>query len=229
MKYISTQSLTKCFLPEGNSRTTIHSFYNGAENLSNINATRSAIRVIAHFFSAINRLAGKPVFTVTAETVIVRVFYFVPVAGQALNNNTVNNLGKALSSLFGRAVELRLVKLHYPYLNSDILAQYIAYNTQDYTLVQICRALFGSIPPVKNTQSTNALGVLLPSHIIGIKVRVSGRLISERSRPRQTKQTVQTGSFAKANLSLTDSASFTTKNKKGAFTVKVWITQRAAV
>jgi ribosomal protein S3 len=192
-----------------------------------LNATRSAIKLIAHFFSPINALAGKPVFTVTADSVIVHVFYYIPDTSKALNNNTVNNLGQTLSSLFRRPVELRLVKLHYPYLNSYILAQYIALNTLDYTLVQIARRIFGSIAPVKNTQSVNVLASDLPSHIVGIKVRVSGRLMTERSRPRQTVQTAQIGSFAKGNLSLVDSASFTTKNKKGAFTVKVWISQRA--
>ncbi|MCL6384581.1 hypothetical protein EXT61_23650, partial [Pectobacterium parmentieri] len=160
-------------------------------------------------------------------SVIVHVFYYIPDTSKALNNNTVNNLGQTLSSLFRRPVELRLVKLHYPYLNSYILAQYIALNTLDYTLVQIARRIFGSIAPVKNTQSVNVLASDLPSHIVGIKVRVSGRLMTERSRPRQTVQTAQIGSFAKGNLSLVDSASFTTKNKKGAFTVKVWISQRA--
>nr|YP_009445633.1 ribosomal protein S3 [Tremella fuciformis]YP_010180089.1 ribosomal protein S3 [Auricularia auricula-judae]ATX61911.1 ribosomal protein S3 [Tremella fuciformis]ATX61932.1 ribosomal protein S3 [Tremella fuciformis]ATX61955.1 ribosomal protein S3 [Tremella fuciformis]ATX61976.1 ribosomal protein S3 [Tremella fuciformis]ATX61998.1 ribosomal protein S3 [Tremella fuciformis] len=67
----------------------------------------------------------------------------------------------------------------------------------------------------------------LPSHIVGIKVRVSGRLMTERSQPRKTVQSVQVGSFSKNNLSLVDMASYSTKNKKGAFTVKVWISQRA--
>jgi ribosomal protein S3 len=227
MKNILTQSLAKYFLPGGNVLTTGHKFDNGIGIVNMLNATRSGIKLIAHFFSPINALAGKPVFTVTADSVIVHVFYYIPDTGKALNNNTVNNLGDALSSLFGRSVELRLVKLHYPYLNSYILAQYIALNTQDYTLVQIVRRIFGSIAPVKNTQSVNVLASDLPSHIVGIKVRVSGRLMTERSRPRQTVQTAQIGSFAKGNLSLVDSASFTTKNKKGAFTVKVWISQRA--
>jgi ribosomal protein S3 len=227
MKIILTQSLAKYFLPGGNVLTTGHNFDNGIGIVNMLNATRSGIKLIAHFFSPINALAGKPVFTVTADSVIVHVFYYIPDTGKALNNNTVNNLGDALSSLFGRPVELRLVKLHYPYLNSYILAQYIALNTQDYTLVQIVRRIFGSIVPVKNTQSVNVLASDLPSHIVGIKVRVSGRLMTERSRPRQTVQTAQIGSFAKGNLSLVDSASFTTKNKKGAFTVKVWISQRA--
>ena len=227
MKNILTQSLAKYFLPGGNVLTTGHNFDNGAGSVNMLNATRSAIKLIAHFFSPINALAGKPVFTVTADSVIVHVFYYIPDTSKALNNNTVNNLGQTLSSLFRRPVELRLVKLHYPYLNSYILAQYIALNTQDYTLVQIARRIFGSIAPVKNTQSVNVLASDLPSHIVGIKVRVSGRLMTERSRPRQTVQTAQIGSFAKGNLSLVDSASFTTKNKKGAFTVKVWISQRA--
>jgi ribosomal protein S3 len=227
MKNILTQSLAKYFLPGGNVLTTGHNFDNGAGSVNMLNATRSAIKLIAHFFSPINALAGKPVFTVTADSVIVHVFYYIPDTSKALNNNTVNNLGQTLSSLFRRPVELRLVKLHYPYLNSYILAQYIALNTLDYTLVQIARRIFGSIAPVKNTQSVNVLASDLPSHIVGIKVRVSGRLMTERSRPRQTVQTAQIGSFAKGNLSLVDSASFTTKNKKGAFTVKVWISQRA--
>jgi ribosomal protein S3 len=227
MKNILTQSLAKYFLPGGNVLTTGHNFDNGAGSVNMLNATRSAIKLIAHFFSPINALAGKPVFTVTADSVIVHVFYYIPDTSKALNNNTVNNLGQTLSSLFRRPVELRLVKLHYPYLNSYILAQYIALNTLDYTLVQIARRIFGSIAPVKNTQSVNVLASDLPSHIVGIKVRVSGRLMTERSRPRQTVQTAQIGSFAKGNLSLVDSAFFTTKNKKGAFTVKVWISQRA--
>jgi hypothetical protein len=217
--------LAKYFLPDG--LTTSYSFDKGAESANMLNATRSAVKLIEHFFSPINALAGKPVFTVKSNAVAVHVFYYIPVVNQALNSNTVNNLGTALTSLFGRPVSLRLVKLHYPYLDSFILAQYIAMNTQDYTLVQIVRRIFGSISP--ETESLNALASELPSHIVGIKVRVSGRLMMERSRPRQTVQTAQVGSFAKHNLALVDNAAFTTKNKKGAFTVKVWMVQRAVV
>lgn len=214
-----TQNLAKHFLPAGNVLTTSQGN----------NATKSAIALICNFFSPIKALAGKPVFTFSTNSVVIHVFYYIPVTNQALNSNTVNNLGETLSSIFGRSVELRLVKLHYPYLDSHILAQYIAMNSQDYTLAQIVRRVFGSISPVKNTDSAEALASELPSHIVGIKVRVSGRLMMERSRPRQTMQTMQMGSFSKNNLALVDSASFTTKNKKGAFTVKVWISQRAVV
>lgn len=235
MKNILTQNLAKYFLPGGNVQATGHNFDNGVGNAKMLNGTRSAIKLIAHFFSPINALASKPVFTVTSNAVIVHVFYYIPTTSgreQALNSNTVNNLGEALSSLFERPVELRLVKMHNPYLNSYILAQYIALNTQDYTLVQIVRRIFGSMSPVKESAIStlsNELSSAPLGAVVGIKVRVSGRLMTERSRPRQTVQTAQIGSFSKDNLSLVDSASFTTKNKKGAFTVKVWISQRAVV
>jgi hypothetical protein len=222
MNNILTHKLSKHFLPEGQVMSTGHSF--DKANLSMLNAQRNALALIAHFFSPIEVLAGRPVITVARDHVVIHVFYYVPSNG-ALNNNTVNNLGDVLSSIFGRPVELRLVKLHYPYMDSYILAQYIAMNTLDYTLTQIVERLFGVIGPVKDTDTMTDSN--LPSHIVGIKVRVSGRLMTERSQPRKTVQSVQVGSFSKDNMSLVDMASYSTKNKKGAFTVKVWISQRA--
>jgi hypothetical protein len=227
MKNIYTQNLTSSFLP-GNQLSSTN-YTHGSENLSMLNAMRSATKLVAHFFTPINALAGKPVFTVKSDSVIIHVFYYIPAKGRAFNNNTVNNLGEVLTSVFGKQVELRLIKQRYPYLNSYILAQWIANAAQSNKLVQIVRRLFSSVAPVKDTGTIEALASALPSHIVGMKVRVSGRLMTERSRPRQTVQTAQIGSFSKGNLSLVDFASFTTKNKKGAFTVKVWISQRAVV
>ena len=230
MKNNLTQSLSKYYLSsKGLTSTLGHNFSSEKQNQLMLNATRTTIKLVAHFFSAINGLASKPVFTIKHHSVIVHVFYYIPVAGQALNNNTVNNLGDVLSTLFKRPVELRFIKLHYPYLNSYILAQYIASNTENYKLPQIVRRVFSYVGPVKNTQFIETLASVLPSHIVGIKVRVSGRLVKERSRPRETVQTAEIGSFSKTNLSLVDKASFTTKNKKGAFTIKVWISQQAVI
>jgi len=224
MKNILSQSLAKYFLP--NVSSTSYNFNQGSAtgSVAMLNAQRSAIKLIEHFFSPIKALASKPVFTVTADKVIINIFYFMP--NQALNNNTINNLGDVLSKLFGRPVELRLVKLYYPYLNSHILAQLIALNTQKYNFVRIQRMIFGKASIVKDTESANVLASELPAQIVGIKIRVSGRLVTERSKPRQTVQTAQIGSFVKDNKSLVDASCFTTKNKKGAFTIKVWISQR---
>lgn len=233
MKNILTQSLAKNFLPgvHGNVQNISPMAYSFNKNGLNgsvfmLNAQRNALQLITHFFSPLKVLASKPIISITTSKVIINVFYYMPVKTQALNVNTINGLGERLSQVFGRPVELRLVRLHYPYLNSYILAQFVAYNTNEYNFVRIQRMIFGKASIVKDTDSTEALMSELPAHIVGIKIRISGRLMTERSRPRQTVQTFGIGSFVKDNKSLVDTAQFSDKNKKGAFTVKVWISQR---
>lgn len=90
-------------------------------------------------------------------------------------------------------------------------------------------------------QNSNKLKLLIPSSILydnmdnykeiitnpvspakttGIRIRLAGRLKTERFKPRKTVQTVQIGSLSQ---NFVNSASFTSKNKKGAFNIKVWM------
>jgi hypothetical protein len=205
---------------------TAHNFNYQADNV-----VRVATKVIEQFFSPIRALASKPTFTMTSSDteggkVIVNVFYYIANKEQALSDSTINSLGQVLSKLFKRPVELRFVRLHYPYLNSYILAQYIAINSNRYNFTRIQRAIFNALRPVKASSLADSTGSdqLVPAFITGMKIRVSGRLVTQRSVPRQTVQTAQIGSFS-GQHNVIDYASFTSKNKKGAFTVKVWISQ----
>ena len=200
-------------------------------------AVRQASKVLVNFFDSVLALASKPSFTSTGEAagnngqVVINMFYYAP-KDKALSDSAINSVGKVLSKLFNARVELRLVRLHYPYLNSYILAQYIAINTAKYNFTRIISRLWGaniifSAPVHSSRQSRkdNLLAVTSnsapTSYIKGVKVKVSGRLVTQRSVPRKTVETAQIGTFS--NSLLSDSASFTSKNKKGAFTVKVWI------
>jgi hypothetical protein len=201
-----------------------------------VNEQRVATKLIANFFSKplatdVQALASKPVFSVSGDKVVINVFYYLA-TDKALNNSSINSLGEVLGKVFAQPVELRLVRLHYPYLNSYILAQYIAINTAKYNFTRIQRAIFGALqfPLLKgsNVDST------LPSYITGMKIRISGRLTTQRSVPRQTEQTAQIGSFSSSHIPANSKASgiiefaaFSTKNQKGAFTIKVWISQVA--
>jgi hypothetical protein len=208
-KVIITQKLIKYYLPEQKVNH-IHYNYN---NLPALN------KLIKGYFSAIRRLTGKPIITITRNRVHVHIFYYIPIWDSRLNANTVNNLGETIRIILNRNVELRLVKLYYPYLNRDILAQWIVKNTRFYKFIKIVQRIFRSVKLIKNTQNTN----LNLSYLIGIKIRLSGRLTTERSRPRYTVQTREIGSFSKKNNTLMDISQCTGKNKKGAFNVKVWI------
>jgi len=218
---------------------------NNSKNGSMLLAMKTATQLITHFFSPIRALASKPVFTLVPSEklegkgkIVINLFYYIANRNQALSNNTINSLGEVLSKLFQRPVELRLTRLYYPYMNSYILAQYVAINTNRYNFTRIQRSIFAALQVVNQRTLFNNTGgvqnvanseMALPSYITGLKITISGRLTTQRSVPRQTVQTAQIGSFSPSvagkEKNVVESASFTSKNKKGAFTVKVWISQ----
>ena len=225
------------FLPGVSGGLSTHSAPLISFDKANVNSQRVATKLIANFFSKplatdVQVLASKPVFSFSGDKVVINVFYYLA-DKKALNNSSINSLGQVLSKLFKQPVELRFVRLHYPYLDSYILAQYIAINTAKYNFTRIQRAIFGALqfPVLKASELEDTT---LPSYITGMKIRISGRLTTQRSVPRQTVQTAQVGSFSSSHIpsnskasGIISSASFSTKNQKGAFTVKVWISQVA--
>ena len=64
---------------------------------------------------------------------------------------------------------------------------------------------------------------LTSTKVTGIKIRVSGRLNKEKIVPRKTVKTIQIGNLNKKSVSFVDSGSYLSKNKKGSFNVKVWM------
>lgn len=60
-----------------------------------------------------------------------------------------------------------------------------------------------------------------PAKITGIKIRLAGRIETERIKPKQTVQTFQLGSLSKDLTNIVNTAEFTSKNKRGSFNIKV--------
>lgn len=224
MKDILSSSLAKYYLPSGNTTITAHSFDGGVNSTAYLHATRLSNTLVSQFFEPIDVLASKPVIDVTPTTVTVTVFYYMVHEQAALNANTINALGELVSTVWGRPVELRLVRVHYPYLNSDILAAFIVKNLEHDRFERVVSKIFGVATPVRHVVAEDSN---LPSHIIGIKIRLAGRLTTEASRPRATVQSAQIGSFKKSTRTLIESGRCTSVNKKGALTVQVWTVQRS--
>lgn len=229
MRFSISQKYTNEFMR--NSNQTINNYsYN--KNLSigqiaTLNACRIRIKMINHFFSPIKVLSSKPVFTISRNEITINLFYYRPEG--ALNNNAINNLGEVLSDIFDRPVKLEFVKLYYPHLNSEILAQYLRLNAAKYNFRRLKGKLFKKRGILKKGSSTKAFNLKLPSHIIGIKIQISGRLVTERVRPRQTVSIAQVGSINSDNKTLlVDFGTYRGKNANGAYTVKVWIGQRVS-
>jgi hypothetical protein len=156
-----------------------------------------------------------PTFTYSSTSVTINLFYYLgPSSLASISLESVQALSTSLSRLCGKPVHLVLTRLHYPYLNAYILAQYLAHNATSKTFLNFQEAIL-------TYPSLNAN--VLPGHITGIKVHLSGRLLTEALVPRITTNTAVVGSFPQA--ALVDYASYTTKNEIGTFTIKVWVGQ----
>lgn len=222
-----------------------------------------ALNVIKHYFQF--ALISKPKFNKDSNKIVISFYYFLnlPVSkrlnfGQSkriqssLQEGSITNNKKLLpleakgysklilklSRFYGKPVELRPVRIHYPYLNSYILAQYLALNIKAGNFNKISRNLFKKAKLVKNNNITStktnikdlikySSAMLNPHYLTGIKIQISGRLSMRKaaSRTRVVRKSSGTLSLNSHNT-LIDANKFSFKTKNGAATVKVWLSSK---
>jgi hypothetical protein len=98
--------------------------------------------IIRVFFAPLKVIVGTPKFIFKTNKVVVQVPYFMPKG--SLVESQINALGTAIAD--SAVVELRLVRLQYPYLDSSILAQYLALNARKYNFLRMKKRLFKKTP-----------------------------------------------------------------------------------
>ena len=133
-------------------------------------------------------------------------------------------------------------------LNKDIITFDKYFNKLDNTDLGYSKDLIinkkTKLVPQLTYQNSNKLNLQIPSSILydnmdnykeiitnpvtpaktsGIRIRLAGRLKTERFKPKKTVQTVQIGSLSKNLVNYVNTSSFTAKNKKGTFNIKVWM------
>lgn len=145
-----------------------------------------------------------------------------------ISNNLINVLADILSSLYLSPVELTLIRINYLFNDSHILANYLALmigasNQNSFTfkatlirLVSFIAFNTENITMSSHSHSHSHSGII--NELKGIKVRVSGRLSSEPTRPRQTVHEFIIGNFKSGVI---EACSYTVTNSKGSITVKV--------
>lgn len=203
-----------------------HTYLFSKANRTNaLSRQRQAIAIIQAFWAKYDSLVGKPVFTLSPNQVIVQIFYYAPT--ETISSERITALGDALTRCWDRTVELRLIRLNHSALDSSILAQYLTKNAGKYSFNRILDLLKSSLPTVVSEGSVDESLRLPVSHITGVKVQLSGRLTTQRASPRQTVQAGRLGSSAKGPFGTLDYSQHTSKNKLGAFTMKVWISQQS--
>lgn len=130
-------------------------------------------------------------------------------------SSIINNLLIILEKIYGCRVHIVANRVHYPYINADILAKYLGKNANRNNFIHMWKSIVNN--PVLNAN-------LLNTFIIGIKITVRGRLTTERVIPRKTSKSVVIGTFSPKNIPKNlkvniDRGLVHLKNKTGAFTI----------
>jgi hypothetical protein len=195
------------------------------------------------------------VLDITPNKITISLFFFVSrnknrrQTGSSYNNlkflssnhKQLQFLCANLSKYLKKPVELELIRLYYPYNESQILANTIGLLSQN--LRNRFRSLVDktfNFSKIKNPSkacggggflhqntkhSTKPRISILPSFLTGIKIRLGGRLLSQKVIPRFTVQTFQEGSLARTKANVVTSARFTHKNKRGTFSITISLGQ----
>jgi hypothetical protein len=229
-------------------------YFNAMNHLDNYwGVDKIALNIIKHYFQF--ALISKPKLNKDSNKIVINFYYFLnlPISkeknsykqSRIIKSSLQENLSlKAikfsslilkLSNLYGKPVELRPVRIHYPYLNSYILAQYIALNIKRGKFNMITRNLFKKAKLVKPSSTKNYIDNIKdlikysstrfnPQYLSGIKIVISGRLSQRKAASRTSivRRSIGTLSLNSSN-SLIDASKFTFKGKNGAATVKVWL------
>jgi ribosomal VAR1-like protein len=128
-----------------------------------------------------------------------------------------------LNNKFNKPVELQLIRIHRPYLDSNILVNLLSLNIKNKTFktnVQIHR-LFQKrvVKSVYNYQNKSVN--FIPTYLSGINIRIGGRLMREPLIPRISKKKFERGASSIGKVNYLDSASITKKNRKGSYTLTI--------
>jgi hypothetical protein len=144
------------------------------------------------------------------------------------NKKNLNIICNILTRFFRKPIELELVRLYYPYYNSNILVNFFGIFINKIKLRRIIRRFIDKA--VKSNYS-KIFGfknkfIFLPKKLSGIKIKVAGRLLTQRVIPRRTVKIVSVGALSKTKSTLIETARFTNKNKRGAFSVTISLGHR---
>lgn len=142
------------------------------------------------------------------------------------NIKQLKNLASNLSKILKKPVTLDLVRLHYIFNDSQILAKSIGLLSNRmiksfYSITQNTFRKANIMNPFKMRILPN--NQILPSFTTGIKVKFAGRLMRGRMIPKKTVKLAQEGALARSKANFVTTSRFTKKNKRGIFSVTVSI------
>jgi Mitochondrial ribosomal protein (VAR1) len=190
---------------------------------NNVGINKNVFTLLESTFLTMSSLISKPKIVITPNKVVIQLFYYLNKYYSnktLLNNSKLQSLCLNLSKIYNKPVELELERLHYPYYDSNILSNMIGLISNIIKFRFIIKKLFYIAKIRKTNKSINKYSII-PSYLSGFKIRVAGRLLTQRVIPRLTVKTIQRGSLTRSKAQFIDSARFSNTNKRGSFSITV--------
>lgn|SRR6267154_470162 len=135
-------------------------------------------------------------------------------------------ISNKLSRFFNKSVEFELIRLHQPYLDSNILVNFLALLINKKNISVVIHRFFNRLCLKKIINKPLSEGLKTKNqsdkaYLSGLNIKISGRLMREPIIPRITTKKFEKGFTAKGKINYFDIARLTHKNRKGAFTITV--------
>lgn len=212
------------------------------------------INFLETFFLNMSSIISRPILDITHNKVRIHLFLFTKGSSKnnrksvknfsynlaknfnstllnflAINKKQLDLMCGFLSKNFKRPVELELIKIHNPIYESNILSKIVAPLTYKMKFYFIFKKFLSKIkmykPLTKRTESQKVKFNRIPSFISGLSLKLAGRALRQPIRPKFTVQHEQQGSVVRGKASYLSKSRFTSKNKRGAFSITVSIGQ----
>jgi hypothetical protein len=133
-----------------------------------------------------------------------------------------------LNKVFNKPVELNLIRLHYPSKDTNILVNFMGLIINKVKLARLFKKLFaGSIiktlTKIKSYKYNDIS--IIPAFLTGLSIRVAGRIMTQRIKPRKTVSFKRRGATASGKINYLNFARLTNKNKRGSYSITIYAGQ----
>ena|ERR1700753_666427 len=119
--------------------------------------------------------------------------------------NKFKGLTNILSNNLKKNVQIELIRLHYPYKNSNILANILALLVNKIKFIKLTRKLLKfSIIKKYDNKLLRKIDNVIPSYLTGLKIKIGGRLMKYRVVRKRTVKFFQRGASSPGKVNFND-------------------------
>ena len=138
------------------------------------------------------------------------------------NNVILKKLCSVLSNIFNKIVIFDLIALNKPFFDDNILVQVIAILSKKTPALTILDFIYrNSELYSKFTANDKYRYNITKSFLSGIKIKIGGRLMTQKVVPKITSRTIQRGATLKGKVTFVDWSRINLQNKRGAYSITV--------